>query len=1098
RIANETEAALLRDDTMAEILEEAYAAEDKEDLYRLVDAFTSDRDDQDIEILISQLYEMSRVNPQPQKWLDSLAQQYELGDITTIDELPIADSIKKSILLSIEAAIQLIQEVRQLSLRPDGPDAFGGTAEKDLEKLMTARGIMLHHTWEEAYGYLSSFKWDRLASQKKDTCDERLKESAKAKRNQAKKILEDSLEIYFQRPPEKLLEEISTMKPFIETLVELTHTFSVRYAQAKADKGLIDFSDLEHFALEILTGDDLQPSDVAQEYRQHFEEVLVDEYQDTNRLQETILQLVKRGDAHDGNMFMVGDVKQSIYRFRLAEPTLFLNKYLQYETNPQHNGMKIDLNANFRSRHEVLDGTNYIFKQIMGETVGEIDYDEAASLKPAAPYPPHDMPISLAILHSSEPEEEEGEMDEEIEELKKSQQEARYIIAQIQHLMASEQQVYDAFKKDEDGNPLTRPLEYKDIVILMRSMTWSADFVEEFKLAGIPLYAEVSKGYFDAIEVMVMMNTLRVIDNPYQDIELVSVLRSPFIGMTENELAQIRLADTKAPFYDALKIFVKEEHALRTEVAEKLQRFLLMLEDWRDLARRGSLADLIWQVYLDTNYYEMVGAMVNGKQRQANLLALHDRAIAYEKTSFRGLFRFLRFIDRMRLRGDDLGTAKAMSQSENVVRIMTIHASKGLEFPYVFTAGLGREFNRMDFNRPYLFDSAYGLAVKMIDPEKRIQYTSLPFLAMKEKKMLEMKSEEMRVLYVAMTRAKEKLFLVGTVKDWEKTKERWEEAQFLALGDPLPEHQRAKAKSYLDWIGPAVARHSDYYATVNDIEAHAVASDASRWKFEAIDVASFSQMEAQTEEAVIATTAEENEDFAQHLHRRLDFQYPFAAAVEKPSKTSVSELKRMILLQNQEEPEFNLTPMARPAVKHAGKRPQFLQKVEMSGAEKGTAIHAVMEHIPQQGLQTVAEVEQFVDSLVQRQLITAKEGDSIDGQDILRFFDSEIGQQFAQATILKRELPFTRSVMDGQGDAQIIQGIIDCLYQKPTGEWILLDYKTDRATGSMKTPEGLKKELTKRYAIQLNTYKQAIEDIIQIKVSQSIIYAFDVHQWLEV
>lgn len=314
RIANDTEAALLRDDTMAEILEESYAAENTKELYRLVDAFTSDRDDQAIEVLISQLYEMSRVNPQPFVWLRNLPMQYDLNGAESVDDLPIAQSIKKSISLNIDAAIQLIQEMRQLALRPDGPDAFGTTADKDLEKLMMARGIMAHHTWEEAYAYFSAYKWDRLASQKKDSCDELLKESAKAKRDQAKKILSDSLEIYFKRPPEKLLEEITAMKPLITTLVELTELFSARYAQAKADKGLIDFSDLEHFALQVLTKDDLQPSDVALEYQQHFAEVLVDEYQDTNRLQETILQLVKRGDAHDGNMFMVGDVKQSIVR----------------------------------------------------------------------------------------------------------------------------------------------------------------------------------------------------------------------------------------------------------------------------------------------------------------------------------------------------------------------------------------------------------------------------------------------------------------------------------------------------------------------------------------------------------------------------------------------------------------------------------------------------------------------------------------------------------------------------------------------------------------------------------------------------------------
>lgn len=760
--------------------------------------------------------------------------------------------------------------------------------------------------------------------------------------------------------------------------------------------------------------------------------------------------------------------------------------------------MKIDLNANFRSRHEVLDGTNYIFRQIMGKQVGEIDYDDAASLKPSAPYPEHNLPISLAVLHNDEKLPKEEEIDEEIEELKKSQSEARYIIAQIQKLMNRGQLVYDAFKKDEDGNPLSRPLEYRDIVILMRSMTWSGDFVEEFKLAGIPLYAEISRGYFDAIEVMVMMNTLRVIDNPYQDIALVSVLRSPFIGMTENELAQIRLADSKAPFYDALKLFVQQEQSLRAEVEEKLRRFLIMLENWRNLARRGSLSDLIWQVYLDTNYYEMVGAMINGKQRQANLRVLHDRATAYEKTSFRGLFRFLRFIDRMRLRGDDLGTAKSISQAENVVRIMTTHSSKGLEFPYVFAAGLGREFNRMDFNHPYLFDPEFGLAVKMIDPEKRIQYTSLPFLAMKEKKLLEMKAEEMRILYVAMTRAKEKLYLVGTVRNWEKTKENWEEAQSLALDDPLPEHQRAKAKNYLDWIGPAVARHQDYQKTVNGLEGQAATGEQSRWDVEIIDYAAFEQSASVLEPAIALTTDDGDQTYEKLLNERFNYRYPYTNAIGKTSKTSVSEIKRLQQLEEREEQDFAINPVTKPDKTSIGKRPQFLQKVEMTGAEKGTAVHTCMEHIPQQGFATALEMEQFIDSLVERQLLTAMEASTIEAKDILAFFDSEIGQQFANSSILKREMPFTRSIKDAEGDDQIIQGIIDCLYQDEQGEWILLDYKTDRIIGQMRTKEGLEKEMKKRYAMQLNTYKEAVEEILLIKISRSIIYAFDAHEWLEV
>ena len=380
-----------------------------------------------------------------------------------------------------------------------------------------------------------------------------------------------------------------------------------------------------------------------------------------------------------------------------------MRKYGEFVEEPDETGMRIDLNANFRSRQEVLHGTNYVFAQIMGKRVGEIDYDENASLKPAAPYDDKEVPVELTILHP--PQEEVGDEDElaepvanealDLEELKKSQYEARFIIERIQQLMAEGTTVYDTKSGTE------RPLKYSDMVILMRSMTWSADLVEEFKLAGIPLYAESSKGYFDALEVMIMLNTLKVIDNPYQDIPLASVLRAPFVGLTENELAKIRLAEPKAPFYDALKQFVRSEgRGVQSATFEKLQRFMLQFEHWRDLARRGSLSDLVWKIYLDTHYYEMVGAMPNGKQRQANLRVLHDRALMYEQTAFRGLFRFLRFIDRMRTRGDDLGTAKSIGEKDDVVRLVTIHSSKGLEFPVVFVAGMGRPFNKMDFHNP--------------------------------------------------------------------------------------------------------------------------------------------------------------------------------------------------------------------------------------------------------------------------------------------------------------------------------------------------------------------------------------------------------------
>jgi len=814
----------------------------------------------------------------------------------------------------------------------------------------------------------------------------------------------------------------------------------------------------------------------------------------SNMLQETILQLVKTGDEQDGNLFMVGDVKQSIYRFRLAEPKLFMRKYSEYLETPDVTGMRIDLNANFRSRKEVLNATNYVFAQIMGERVGEILYDDNASLKPAAPYDEKEIPVELVVMHPPEEEEVIEELEEisneanELEELKKSQYEARFIIDRIRQMMEDGTTVYDTKTKTE------RPLKYSDIVILMRSMTWSTDLVEEFKLAGIPLYAESAKGYFDALEVMIMLNVLKVVDNPYQDIPLASVLRAPFVGLTENELAKIRLADQKVPFYDALRQFIRSEgHGVQTSTFEKLQRFMLAFENWRDLARRGSLSDLIWKIYLDTHYYEMVGAMPNGKQRQANLRVLHDRALMYEKTAFRGLFRFLRFIDRMRTRGDDLGTAKSIGEKDDVVRLVTIHSSKGLEYPVVFVAGMGRPFNKMDFHQPYLFDQDFGLAVKAIDPENRITYTSLPFLALKEKKELEMRAEEMRVLYVAMTRAKERLILVGSVKNWEKTRESWQDAQSLPMDAPLQEYLRARANSYLDWVGPAVARHADF-ATVASTTYKEV-EDQSHWWVQAIDTKHYSyELQAMGDEVQQSLAMQEDEDLLAEITTRFQAQYAYQKSTRKRSKTSVSEIKRIENLQRQEEPEYYFASPTKQKASSIAPRPTFLQEQQLTGAEIGTAVHTVMQHVPQFGFSHINAVRDFVEDLVARQLLTEAEGKVVPQAKIYRFFETEIGQRFQRARQIRREMPFTISRIDEDGDAQIVQGIIDCLFEDENGDWILLDYKTDRIQSHFAQEPALSKEILGRYAVQLRVYSEAIESILHIKVSDKVLYLFDNEQ----
>lgn len=757
--------------------------------------------------------------------------------------------------------------------------------------------------------------------------------------------------------------------------------------------------------------------------------------------------------------------------------------------------MKIDLNANFRSRSEVLEGTNYVFEQIMDEEVGEIVYDEQAKLKFGASYDEQHVPIELVLLEGNSkaqvvPGAEEGT--EEEESISAAQQEARYIIKRIRDLVENGGQVYNPKTKS------TRSISYRDIVVLMRSRSWYTTFAEEFKLAGLPLYAETDGGYFESLEVMIMLNTLKVIDNPYQDIPLASVLRAPFIGLTENELAAIRLVNGKAPFYDALKQYYEQASGeLPIPTEQKLQKFFALHEKWRNFSRHGSLADLIWQVYLDTNYFEMVGAMANGKQRQANLRALHDRALSYEKTSFRGLFRFLRFIDRMHSRGDDLGIAKSIGEADDVVTLLTIHKSKGLEYPVVFVAGMSRTFNTKDLGSRYIFDQEFGLAIKSVNPDLNIISTSLPHLYVKEKKLAKMKAEEMRVLYVAMTRAKERLILVGSIKDWEKQKEEWAFYQDMQE-KVLPSYVRAKANSYLSWVGPSVARHSDFFFSNYGYEKQAVTTE--KWSVNIIPNNEFlvaleaPPIEEEKLEEVV------NEELVQLLTNRFSTRYPYEQAVTKKSKTSVSELKRLESLQRMEEEQlYNLE--AKRYVK--ANVPSFMLKGKkerkLSATETGTAVHAVMQHLPQQGFTTLEETQHFIQSLVDRQLLQQIEADAVSAEKVLAFFTTNVGQRFVHAKEILREVPFTLSLKDTDGDSQIIQGVIDCLFEDEFGEWVLLDYKTDYIEGSiLEDFEKIKQKMTKSYQIQLNYYQHAIESIKRIQVSERLLYLYSIGQEVKI
>ncbi|MGB7998725.1 MAG: helicase-exonuclease AddAB subunit AddA, partial [Anaerobacillus sp.] len=808
RVADQTEAALLREEAMEELFEEHYSQKENEAFFDLVDRYSSDRSDVDLQQLVERLYHFSSSHPWPEQWLLDSVKMYEEADGKEFDQLFWVKELTKDVILQLEGMRDVQDKAIEHSSAPGGPEPYLETLETEREMV---NGLLnaASQSWQALKSVFDTVTFGRLKPCKGDQYDSEMIDTVKAMRDRVKKTVQGLKEDLFERDPDEYVKDVVKLAPVLSTLSSLVNEFRERYTMLKKEKGLVDYSDLEHYCLSILlddasTPDHPIPSSAAREYQTQFAEVLIDEYQDTNSVQETILNAISRSSETGGNRFMVGDVKQSIYRFRLAEPGLFLSKYKTFGRTSDDPSKRIDLAKNFRSREEVLNGTNFIFKQIMDERVGEIEYDDAAELIPGADYPPAETVIpEVHIIDQSSGSEDEDDVE-------KVQLEARFIASRIKSMMGkSEEERTKIYDRKEDR---MRPIQYRDMVILLRATaSWAPVILEELKQAGVPAYSDLASGYFEATEVAIMMSLLNVIDNPYQDIPLASVLRSPIIGLSEEELALVRINEKHSSYYAALQVYCASE---TNPLSEKLSRFITNLNRWREESRQTSLSELIWQLYRETNYYEFVGGMPAGLQRQANLRALYDRARQYEATSFRGLFRFLRFIDRMKERGSDLGTARALGEQEDVVRVMTIHKSKGLEFPVVFLAGAAKQFNMRDMSNQMLMHKEFGLATKFIDPVNRISYPTLPYFTLQKRMKLEMLAEEMRVLYVALTRAKEKLVLIGTVNDWEKELLSWASAS----GDDwlLSDYERSKGKSYLSWIGPSLLRHRDLASTLED------------------------------------------------------------------------------------------------------------------------------------------------------------------------------------------------------------------------------------------------------------------------------------------
>lgn len=1167
RIANETEIALLRQEVLEELFEEEYGASDETGgFWRLADMFSGDKNDDALFALVQRVYDFSRSHPWPELWLREAAEAFARG--LTEDD-PWTPHLRRHLELTLEGVKAGLEDALRLTRLPGGPEPYAASLEDDLQTIAYLQERCGEGTWDHLYHAFQGAGFGKLKACRGDQYDKELQEKVKELRSDAKDKLTALKEELFGRTAEQFDEELKAISPLMDALVKLVETFDRKFREVKRDKRLVDFADLEHYCLHILRAEgeepgQLVPSAEALEYREQFAEVLLDEYQDTNRVQEAIVALISRSSP--GNRFMVGDVKQSIYRFRLAEPTLFQEKYKAFVPGGGEPGARIDLARNFRSRRQVTDGTNFIFRQVMQEKVGEIDYDGRAELVFGAAYYPEAAgderrwtPELLLIDRSSaDSDSEEGEPraaeaeergeDEaagfdpaaELKELETAQLEARLIAGRIRELTGMDGgRRFQVFDKDAKE---MRDIVFRDIVILLRAtQQWAPVLIEELKRAGIPAYAELSTGYFEAIEVQVMLSLLKLIDNPYQDIPLAGVLRSPIVQCTAEELALIRASSPGGAYYDAVRKFVRAgaeegggpqtvgrpeadsepQTAGRPEaeasgtVAEgsgastendgaaaegdkpeqagaparmaapaetaarddargllraKLRRFLEQLKLWRMEARQGSLAELIWHIYRTTGYFDFVGGLPGGIQRQANLRALYDRARQYEATSFRGLFRFLRFVERMRDGGGDLGTARALGEQEDVVRIMTIHKSKGLEFPVVFAAGLAKSFNRRDLTASFLLHRELGFGPKFLEADTRVSYPTLPWLAIRRKIELETLAEEMRVLYVALTRAREKLYLIATVKDAGRKLAAWE--RFANHEGPaLPDDAVAAAKCYLDWIGPALVRHPEgqpLRAAGGMAEGGLplAAGDPSIW---AVRIVRPDQFAALTEAAVAVDAlddrlqsvlrlepVDETERWEHEVWRRLSWAYPYKAASGMLSKTSVTELKRLsehhkLLASLSEEGDADLAlpegglllpeglrpagtlaePKIREGVAAAGdnsgsaprqsqpaaaaagyrpaivRRPRFLEQRKMTAAERGTVFHSVMQHIPLDPPPTEETVRAALERMVERELLTEEQRDAVDTAAIASFFRTELGLRLVGARQVRREVPFS-------------------------------------------------------------------------------------------
>lgn len=1125
RIADETENTLLKLEVINDMFEDYYESENIE-FRNLIEAYSGSRDDQRLKDIILDLYRFSMSGPWPEKWLVNNAERFNIETIEELNKTIWIEILKETISIEVTGYIKILEKAIGIIRDTEGLEPYEVTFLDDLDMFKKVEES-LNLGIRELYNSINSISFSRLKSVKKDkVSDEENLERVKSIRDSIKKKTSKLIEDSFSITIEDALNGIKNSYPYMKMISKLTLEFINRFKEKKRERNILDFNDLEHLCLKILIESDeyenIKPSSVANGFREYFDEVLVDEYQDSNNVQETIINLVSRKTLENPNVFMVGDVKQSIYRFRQAKPELFLDKYNKYPLEDSEVNRKIQLYKNFRSREEVISGVNYIFKEVMSKTVGELEYNDDEALNLGASYKENNDdntiiagPIELHILdksgeYTNEVEEEyEGDnLVEEEEDIDSIGLEARIVARRIKELLNPELNTGKIFKVLDKETGEYRPLKYKDIVILLRATrNWSEIFLEEIGSEGIPVYADTGTGYFETIEIRTMMSLLKVIDNPMQDVPMISVLRSPLVSFSAEELGDIRLLDKEKYFYEIIKGVSDNIYEVNEELKNKCKVFINNLGKWRNKSIYTPIDEFIWYLYMDTAYYGYVGAMPNGKLRQANLKILFQRAKQFEQTSFKGLFNFINFINKLRNSSGDMGSAKILGENEDVVRIMSIHKSKGLEFPVVFTCGFGKQFNLMDLNKSILYHDDLGFGPDYVDLERRNSYSTLAKEAIKKKILFETLSEEMRILYVAFTRAKEKLIITGATKNLEKSISRWVSSAALD-DDVVPASEVLKGKSYLDWIGMAICKHRDGEELRKYIGANSesIIIDFSTWKTKM-----WTKNLLSVEKNEVAVDENEETDLFinsdvdyidNEIERRLNYRYKYELSGKLPSNVSVSDLKRS-LYNNEDDDIITVNIFSDKEFL----KPKFLQeKRGLSASERGTIAHFIMQKLDLNKVNTKEEIDTQIYSMKDKNLLTEEEIKAIQRISFISFFNSNLGKRmlkaFNEGKLVKRELPFYTEISslnidntlpkDVYGNEKVrLQGIIDCIFEEED-KVVLLDYKTDYVE------YGKESEILDKYRIQIKYYKDAVEKITGKEVKESYLYLFGLNKEIKI